>query len=312
MTETAVETSTAEAVSTLPSGEPIMADVPPVVAKEAPVGAVLAAVPSNVDAFLAHLHRCTRSRGGTDVVLLFLTYTARLTGAVLDSLSRSALRHSARKLIALFYQLPASSSVILAEAPAPPLAALALKLSARLQAFVAMMGEWRTMNRMWGVMGMYFAAKDLLSRTRAAKAQGKPVDRFNTVMEGAMTASLMSYHVLEAMTWLSYKNILKWSPKAQARMSAISVKSWAAYVAMDITKMLVERSRRVKSEDEKENKEWTRKWNTDFLRTLAWAPLTVHWSLPGGLLPEIAVASLAAYPSIGYMKDLWQSTAETS
>ncbi|CAM1510370.1 Fc.00g007050.m01.CDS01 [Cosmosporella sp. VM-42] len=314
MTETAVETSSAEAVSSLPTGEPVIADVPPVFPKKAPIGAVLAAAPSNFDAFISHLHRCMRTRGGTDLVLLFITYSLRLTGAVLDGLSRTALRHSARKLVALLYQLPPSSTVVLSGAPAPPLAALALRFNVRLQALIAMLGEWRTMNRLWGLMGMYFTAKELLARKRAEKAEGKPSDKFNTAVEAGQIAALTAYHLFEATVWLSTKKVLAWSPKAQARMSAWSVKSWAAYVAMEITRMLVDRARKNKSVDEKAEVDvkWYENWNKEFLRTAAWAPLTVHWSLPGGLLPEIVVAFLAVYPSTGLMRDLWRSTAETA
>ncbi|KAF7542621.1 hypothetical protein G7046_g10138 [Stylonectria norvegica] len=177
-----------------------------------------------------------------------------------------------------------------------------------------MLGEWRTMNRLWGVMGMYFAAKDLLHRTttRAEKADGEAVDkpdRFNTVVEGAQIAALTTYHVLEASVFLSSKKVLTWSPRAQANMSKWCVQAWAAYVAMDVTKMLVERSRKKKSGEEAADAKWKTEWNTNFLRTLAWAPLTVHWSLPGGILPEVVVAFLAAYPSTGLMRDLWRSTA---
>ena len=313
--ETAIETTTVDAVSSLPTADPVVHDVPTVNPKKsqspAPigVGASLAAVPSNFDAFLSHLHRCMKTRGGTDVVLLFITYALRFTGAIIDDVTRASLRHSARKLIDLFYILPPSSTVVLSGAPAPPLAAFAIQLSARIKALVAMLGEWRTMNRMWGVMGMYFAAKELLKRFRAEKAEGKPTERFNTAVEASQIALLTTYHICEATAWLSHKGVLGWSPQVQGRLSMWSVKAWATYVAFDITKMLVQRARRVDSADAQENKKWKTEWTKEFLRTSSWAPLTVHWSVPGGLLPEVLVAFFALYPSAGYMKDLWRDTA---
>lgn len=323
MTQTAVETAvetttTVDAVSSLPTPNPtqnhksdpvIVSDVPLGNLKKAPIGAILAAGPSKLDALLSHLHRCTKTRGGTDVVLLFVTYALRFTSVVLTDASRTVLRHTARKLIDLFYKLPPSSTIVLAGAPAPPLAALALQLSARINALVGMLGEWRTMNRMWGVMGMYFAAKELLRRKRAEKAEGKPTEVWDTAVEASQVALLTTYHVSEATAWLSHKNVLGFSPQAQGRMSMWSVKSWAAYVVIDIIKMLVQRIRRVKSEDEAENKKFNAGWTKDFLRTCSWAPLTVHWSIPGGLLPDILVAFFALYPSTGYMRDLWRDTA---
>lgn len=324
MTETAVETAvetttTVDAVSSLPTPttnsnthktDPVITKhVPPVnhPQQRSPLGAKILAAPSHLDAFLSHLHRCTKTRGGTDVVLLFTTYALRFTSAVIDDASRSVLHLHARRLIDLFYKLPPSSSVA---APAPPaLAALALRFSARLKVLVGMLGEWRTMNRMWGVMGMYFAAKALLQRKRAEKAEGKPVEVFDTAVEASQVALLTIYHVSEATAWLSHKKVFPFSLQAQGRMSVWSVQAWATYVAIDMIKMFAQRIRRVKSADEAENKKFNAEWIKEFLRTSAWAPLTVHWSLPNGLLPEILVAFFALYPSTGYMKDLWRDTA---
>ncbi|KAH7144577.1 hypothetical protein B0J13DRAFT_47502 [Dactylonectria estremocensis] len=322
MTETATEPAAAFEAQ-VPLSEPVIADADadaaPTSAKKqqkAPfqLTAALASAPSSVDAFVHHLHRCLRTRGGTDTVLLFSAYAARLAGAVLAILGRATLRQNARKLVELAFQLPPSTSVSLKGATASPLATLALGLSKRLEAFVGMLGEWRTMNRLWGIMAMWLAAKDLLLRLRqpaSAETDEKAPksSKFNTTVEVLQVISLTAYHIGEATAWFSGKGVVKLSAKTRGRFATVSVRSWGAYVFMELTRLLVERRRRTVSEDAKVEKEYKDDWFTKFTHTAAWAPLTIHWGYGDGFLPDIAVAALATYPSAALMKDLWRSTA---
>ncbi|KAL3962849.1 hypothetical protein ACCO45_004372 [Purpureocillium lilacinum] len=98
-----------QVLTTLPSGEPIDSSAPPSLpppSKKAPLGALLATAPSHADAFISHLYRCMQTRAGADTVLLFLCYSTRLTGSVLETLSRPVLQLSARRLVALAFKLP--------------------------------------------------------------------------------------------------------------------------------------------------------------------------------------------------------------
>ncbi|KAF7546093.1 hypothetical protein G7Z17_g8673 [Cylindrodendrum hubeiense] len=314
MTETAVEAPAFEAQ--VPLSEPVIADAPPTPKQNAPfqLTAALAATPSSVDAFIHHLHRCLKTRGGTDTVLLFSAYAARLTGAILSIIGRTAVHQNARKLVELAFQLPPSASINLGSASAPPLATLAIALSKRLEAFVGMLGEWRTMNRLWGIMAMWLAAKDLLLRLRKPAAsetdeKAPKSSKFNTTVEVLQVASLTAYHIGEATAWFSGKGVFKISAETRGRFSTVSVRAWGAYVFMELGRLLVERQRRTVSDDVKAEKEYKDTWFTNFTHTAAWAPLTIHWGYGDGFLPEIAVAMLATYPSAALMKDLWRSTA---
>ncbi|KAM5353822.1 hypothetical protein ACJ41O_000472 [Fusarium nematophilum] len=328
MTETATELASSgdccRPAETVPSAEPIIAETPPAsepvkklengAAKSPSPLARLAATPSAVDAFILHLHRCIRTRGGTDTVLLFTTYSARLVGAILNLLARTSLRHSARKLVELALQLPPSASVTLSTASAPPLASLALNVAKRIQALTDMLGEWRLMNRLWGIVGTYLAARDFVLRLRGQKRDENgekvaPPDRFNTAVEAVQFALLFGYHIGEASYWLSTKCIFKMTPERTGKAAVYGARSWSAWVFLELARLLVERARRTPTGDVAAEEEWKGAWKASFLGTLPWAPLSAHWSTPGGLLPEIAIAALASWPASNMMKRLWLQTA---
>lgn len=323
-----------ESVSSLPNGSPLDADAaappsvssvpapkaraPPPTPPSAPRASVLGALPSHTDAFLSHLHRAASTRAGADVVLLFLTYACRLSGAALEALSRSVLRHSARRLVALAFKLPPATTVVLSSAPAPLAATVALDLAARLRAAAGFLGEWRMMGRLWGLLGLYFAAKKLLVKSLSQSSEKdaekdaatRSEQRFDTALAYAQTIALLSYQSAENIAFLSSKKVLGFSPATQAKLGRWSVRSWALYIGMELGRLLVERARKsggggVAAKDAA----WAREWRTDFSRNLAWAPLTVHWSIDNGPLSEMAIALLAFYPASGHMRDLWRSTA---
>ncbi|KJZ68881.1 hypothetical protein HIM_11725 [Hirsutella minnesotensis 3608] len=312
-------------VTTLPSGEAAepsasvqQSPQPPgqVTNKSATVS--LAAVPARADAFIAHLQRCLQSRAGADAVLLFLCYSFRLGGSVLETLSRPILRLSARRLVAAAFKLPPATTVVLsATPPHPPLAALALRLGGRFKAMAAMISETRTMGRLWGLLGLYFAAKRLVLKTCSANQESNKSEKtqdeadrlFDTLLAYAQVVSLIVFQGAENLSYLGGKKVLPFPAATQGRLSLISVRSWGLYVGMEVSRLLIERSRRVSSGVAATDVRWMADWRRRFLRNLAWAPLTVHWSTPNGILPDLMVSLLAAYPATCGMLDLWRDTA---
>ncbi|KAK9440549.1 peroxin 11C [Metarhizium brunneum] len=293
--------------------------LPPPSNQKAPITAVLAAAPSRADALLAHLFRCMQTRSGAETVLLFACYASRLTGSVLEAAAGAAIRQSARRLVALAFKLPPATTVAMSStAPRPSLAALALQLGGRFKALAAMISETRTMGRLWGLLGLYFAAKRLVLKSRAASSSSNEKNKldpspaedasealFDTLVAYAQVASLIVYQASENVAFLSSKKVLPFAPATQGRLGLLSVRAWGLYVAMEGARLLVERGRTTARDAE-----WAAAWDKSFYRNLAWAPLTVHWgSTTGGFLPDMAVSLLAFYPASGAMVDLWRSTA---
>ncbi|KAM0253377.1 hypothetical protein ACHAQJ_007272 [Trichoderma viride] len=313
----AVDSASTEVAAAIDSSAVAAADLPPSIPTPAksPIGAVLAAVPSNADAFAGHLLRCLQTRAGADAVLQFLCYSFRLSGSVLETLSRNALRQSAQKLVAMAFQLPPATTVVLSSAPAPAGAAIALGLANNLKALSGVLSEARTINRLWGLLGLYFALKRIITRPRPKKIESEKGEEtgsavaahFDTVFSLTQIVTLILYQVFENLAFLGSKKAIDLKPATMGKFGLLSVRCWGSYVFMELTRLVLERAR--KSRDAKTSA-WATTWNKSFFRNLAWAPLTIHWSIPGGgPIPDALVGLLAMYPSTGQMVDLWRETA---
>ncbi|KAI0458322.1 hypothetical protein F5B21DRAFT_460649 [Xylaria acuta] len=330
--------SSTEITSTtdLPTGDPVPFSAPPAPApkpKSLPLRELLAAAPSNVDAFLAHLQRCLSTPTGIDTVLLFVCYSSRLTSAVLTTLVQPALQRSAERLIAFASALPPSATLVFdAKALPSSSVALVLELARRLKALSGLTSEARTILRLWGLLGMYFWARRLVLKWRQQQQQQQPKqeggtspssDKLETSIAWSQLAACVVFQALENGVYLSSRGILGWAPATQAKAARWSARFWGSFVGLELMRLLYEssrRGRRTRADKfaggktvavvEREEREWTETWRKTVVRNLAWAPLTVHWSLEKGLVSEMAVGALASIPSVLQIRDLWRNTAE--
>ncbi|KAI1354595.1 hypothetical protein F5Y01DRAFT_311794 [Xylaria sp. FL0043] len=335
-TKTSVMSSSLEITSTtdLPTGDPVPSSVAPTPAPKPapfPLRSLLAATPSNVDAFLAHLQRCLSTPSGIDTVLQIVCYSSRLTAAVLTTLVQPALQRSATRLIALAAALPPSTTLIF-DAKALPSSSVAfvLNLAKRLKALSGLTSEARTILRLWGLLSMYFWGRRLVLNWRQQKKQGEDgtntkssATTFETSIAWSQLAACVAFQALENGVYLSSKGVLEWAPATQGKMARWSARFWGSFVGLELIRLFYEssrRARRTRAEKfaggktvavvEREEREWAETWRKTVVRNLAWAPLTVHWSLEQGLVSELAVGALASIPSIIQIRDLWRRTAE--
>ncbi|KAK0384905.1 hypothetical protein NLU13_7384 [Sarocladium strictum] len=291
-------------VSTLPSGEPLRP--PPTAARS-----LIASVPAKADDFLCHLNRVVQTRSGHDLTLLWLSYSSNFAADLLNLLAQPP---TAAKNNAILRTILSVTELVIRPGSLP--AALALQFAARLKAFTGTLAEIRIFARLWGLLGLYFGAKAAAEKRRAAAAAGASPDaRFDTVISHAQLVSLVTYQALENISYLSSRKVIPLSPYLTGRLGKWSVRSWMVYIGLELGKLLVERAKRVPNraydaESVKKEKEWRANWRKEFLRTLAWAPLTVNWSCEQPFLPSLAVSALAFYPSMGMMRDLWRAKAQ--
>ncbi|KAH6636381.1 hypothetical protein F5144DRAFT_529953 [Chaetomium tenue] len=324
-------------IADLPSGDPIPSSTPPSKPPKRqplPLGALLAALPSNLDSFLVRLEKCLSTPSGIDTVMLFLCYASKLSGSVLSSLSQSALRRSAREWIALVAALPRGTTVVFSSPAAaaaagggktalPTSAALALLLSKRLTSLSSLLSEARMIMRLWSLLGMYFWARRLLRHTFSSSTTptntttttDKPPiptpSKLATLLEYLRLALCITFQSLENGAYLSSRGIMSWTPAEQGRAFKWSARFWAAYVGIEIGRLAAERfgpssgAGAFKAKTKQEKSEWTKKT----VRQLAWAPLTLHWGSDKGLVSDTTVGVLACIPGVIQMRDLWASTA---
>lgn len=85
------------------------------------------------------------------------------------------------------------------------------------------------------------------------------------------------------------------------------------HVGLDFVRLgreiVLRKEKEQKSEVEEEGeREWKAKWRKDMVVNLAYAPLTVHWSLEKGLVTEFWVGLLGSVAGWTGLKVLWHST----
>ncbi|KXJ94487.1 hypothetical protein Micbo1qcDRAFT_159658 [Microdochium bolleyi] len=328
----------------LPTGDPVPSapsSTPAPKAKPLPLKALLLATPSNVDAFLAHFQRCLQTPAGIDNCLLLACYSTRLTGALLELLvTGPAIQRGAAQLVALASALPPSATLVFSSKafPSPSVAAL-LGLSQRLKAFAAMISEGRTFLRLWGLIGMYFWARGLVfkliasrkaasaasaSDEKSAAVAAQPRESLiDTTFAWTQLLSCIAFQSLENRAFLASKGVLPMDGPAIVSTFRWSARFWGTFVGLEIGRLAYEKYKRSTATPataggsdgkslaaiEQEDREWTDTWRKQVARNCAWFPLTVHWGLEQGLVPEVVVGALPLIPGIISIRDLWRRTA---
>ncbi|KAK5664334.1 hypothetical protein OQA88_555 [Cercophora sp. LCS_1] len=303
-------------IVSLPSGTPLPpgpSHPPP--AKGPSLAAVIAALPSNTDIFLTRLNKALSTPSGIDTVMLFLCYTSRFGSSILTSLSTSLLRRSARDWLALVAALPKGTTVLFsatdaAAKPTTAAAASALVLAGRLKNLSNLLSEARMILRLWALLGMYFWGKGLVQKAIASwrgastEKEGEKESKTGTVINWARLLLCVALQGLENGAYLSQRGVLGWSPKQQGSAYKWGSRFWAAYIGIELGRLLSEGTGGKKVYEAAETAEWRKK----VARNMAWLPLTLHWSTDTGLVSEPWVGFLASIPGIIQMRDLWAET----
>ncbi|RYP15226.1 hypothetical protein DL765_005865 [Monosporascus sp. GIB2] len=319
-------TEIAPPTTDLPSGEPVpMSSAPIPQAKPLPLMDLIDAAPSNIDAFLAHLHRCLQTPSGIDTILLFLCYTSRLGASVLQSATGPAIKRSAERLLKAADALPPSATLVFSSKAFPSRSvAVILQIAKRLRAFSVLLSDVRTFMRLWGLLNMYFWARGLVFKWRQSQERdGQPkTDMVETAIAWAQLTACVVFQSLENGAYLSSKGVLGWAPATQAKVARWSARFWGGFVGIELGRLVYDLHKRSQrsakerignktiAEVELEEREWMETWRKSVVRNAAWAPLTVHWSLEKGYLSEMAIGALASIPGFIQMRDLWRRTAE--
>ncbi|CAI6085220.1 unnamed protein product [Clonostachys chloroleuca] len=252
--------------------------------------------------FLCRLQQAVQLREGQDAFLLFMGETSRLLAVLLELLkeSLSKIHHISR--------LSSQSAWIKALSPA------IVKAAGRFQTLAGFLDEWQMINRMFGLLDVLVGTGKFLREVRRRKKENLAIGRKDIVLEGLQHLSMIFFHFSEGAACLASKKILTLPSKRQNQLSFAAVRAWAVFTFLDLARGVIEYKKMTTRGDvrspkeQKEGGQDMQQWRSQFFINLAWAPVTVHWGVDGGLLPDSLASLLAVYATSGIFKDVWKRT----
>lgn len=128
------------------------------------------------------------------------------------------------------------------------------------------------------------------------------------------------FQYLENGAYLSSKGVLGWDKEKQNRAWAWSSRFWAMHVGLDFWRLGREWVKRREKGKGKEvddgvvdvgEEEWKAKWRREMVVNMAWAPLTLHWSVEKGLVSEFWVGVFGSVAGITGARELWKQSGKS-
>ncbi|PSS13192.1 hypothetical protein M430DRAFT_36307 [Amorphotheca resinae ATCC 22711] len=247
---------------------------------------------------------------GTDTILLTLGYSSLLCSTVLSSISLRRLQNSARQFIEKAISLPPNTALIIDTSAIPP--SRLLIAAQRLKALSSLISDFRIFARLWGLIGIWKWGKSTLAHP--------PADQLLRQISYAQVLVNIFYQYLENGAYLSSKGVVGWSSEKQNKAWLWSSRFWMAHVALDFVRLYREYAQRksraageVKDDavTEQGEAEWKARWRKEMVVNMAYAPLTLHWSLEKGLVGDFWVGLLGSIVGITGSRVLWKNTSKS-
>ncbi|KAF2087941.1 hypothetical protein K490DRAFT_4699, partial [Saccharata proteae CBS 121410] len=270
---------------------------------------------TQTDRTVIRLSRLLSTPSGTDSTLCTLSYTLTLIHATLRTRLDTHLQTLAHSIAT-----KASSALLPGEtiiASFPPTSGLRRLASttAAVKALAGLISDFRVFVRLWGLLGIYAWARATWSQP--------PGDGVVKAITWAQVVVNTLYQGLENGAYLASKGVLNsegWTgergAKRQARWWAWSSRFWAAHVGLEFVRLGYEWRRRVvdgveTGDAEKEGKlrkmEDARWWR-ESISNMAYAPLTIHWSMEEGVIGESVVGLLGMVAGGVNLRERWRQT----
>ncbi|KAF2667064.1 hypothetical protein BT63DRAFT_427483 [Microthyrium microscopicum] len=257
---------------------------------------------------------------GTDAVLRTITYTLQFVSGALSTLLTKHLVTVSKALSARSPLLPGETLLVALAYPTPALA----RITPRVRALSALISDFRTFTRLWGLLGMYAWGKGI--------AANPPKDLTLKLAAWAQWSAYTAYQFLENRAYLGSKGIISRAGPQIMSDFLLSTRCWMVGVGMEFVRLgrvwqLRQRTTRarqvqgtesveLRKEEMEEEKAWATKntaeitkWRLELLANVANAPLTVHWSTPGGVLDDTTVGFLGMVTGLLVLLPKWQQTA---
>ncbi|KAI4109325.1 MAG: hypothetical protein LQ339_001825 [Xanthoria mediterranea] len=197
----------------------------------------------------------------------------------------------------------------------------------RLSTLSSLLSETRTTLRLFGLIPIYTWAHSTYHHS--------PPTLTNHITTTTQILAGIAFQTLENVAYLGDKSILPLSPQRRAKYWRWCCWAWAVHVFLELAKLLLlarkrqldadsakvlkdEKSLRDTDEAEmcwgdlaatKKQQQETESWWRDLKINLAYAPMTLHYSLANGLLNDSTVALCGVLASYWGLKGAWMKTA---
>jgi hypothetical protein len=285
----------------------------------------------STDRNLIRLSKLLSSPSGTDVLLCTTSYTLTLVRALLSRLLERRLASIATDIAEKADGILLPGETLIASLPAPTSTKVMAQVVGSSKALAETIADYRIFVRLWGCVGLYTWARGTYCDPLPDNASGK--EKVLRKLTWAAIVSCVAFQVLENGAYLSSKGALttaSWTGdvgKAKENQWWLwSSRFWAVYVGVELVRLGVmkyyreEGEEQVRGDGEKEDKirqeeriqekkleNWL--WWKDLASNMAYAPMTLHWSLEKGLLSDWGVGACGVVAGGALLADAWRKTA---
>lgn len=207
------------------------------------------------------------------------------------------------------------------------------QLTTSLTPLTAIFDDFRVFLRLWGLFGIYSWGVSIYLTS--------PANGIVRAITWGQVVACALFQGLENSAYLAEKGVVRWEKERIARVWIWSARAWCAYVALELARLGYEwaelrgqdigrqKSKSVelggtdkegekvekgelelrmdKVEDEGRRERWE-KWYREVGVNVAYAPMTVHYSIKNGLLGEGAIGALGAVVGALSIGQAWKET----
>jgi hypothetical protein len=253
-----------------------------------------------LDRTISRLNIILSTPSGTDSLLRTVAYTAQFLTGALTTLQAQPLAGLAGAAQSTALALPGSTALLALVPAAAP----------RSRALTALISDFRSFSRLWGLLGLWALAGRLL-RT-------PPQDAVLRAVAWGQCIAYIAYQALENRAYLAGKGVVplpRDGAKGVVRGWLWSSRAWMAAVGLEFVRLarvaqLGARREQAAGKADEVRAEEVAQWRRDLLVNLANAPLTAHWSLEGGTLGETAVGFLGMVAGLVGFQQRWTATGK--
>lgn len=254
----------------------------------------------DVNTLAAHAARMVASCGGADRVFMLAQYAITLA------------------LPSLAARRQTSALAIVAASPKGAVVATAvptLDTYLRLKKIRDLLSDYRIFARLVGYPAMHAWAVDVAAKPRATLSEKPGGASISTTrrtpqwIEDVQVLANLAYQPMENVAYLSSHDVLPISKQLENKLWLWSCRCWATHVFLELYRLSIEYESAT-SRQRGATKQSSKAWWRELAINLAYAPLTLHWSVDGGIgLDEAQVGLLGVVAAVGQLTKAWEASA---